>query len=214
MIDYIIEYQIDRFFVWLIYSIVLWIFSRFWFNNFSQKQQIIQVESFIPPSISAERFKSEQLMNENHRLKTEIEQFKVDNERLKVEIEQLKTDLDKWQKLARREVETIKSLKAQNEDLSEALNKANKQQETDFEEKSEKVTTTDEFDTMVQVMKGRPLIKNQAVQKAKGTEIFNKLIDRTEAYKQQVEAALNDMEQADCENTAIDLTNFDIRKYV
>jgi len=100
----------------------------------------------------------------------------------------------------------------------------NKQQKLNLERETVPAITekpengaTDEFEAMVQVMKGRPLIpktQNQAInviQKVKGTEIYNKLIDRIDCAKQQVETALNDTKQPDYVN---DWKNFDISKYM
>ena len=211
------EYQFERLIAWLFYSIGLWIFCRYWYGNFFQKREPIQIENIVPPSISAERFKRERLMTENQKLNTEIEKLKISNEQMKAEVVQLKSDLENWKKLARRELETINSLKAQNDTLSEALNKANKQQKSNLERETVPAMTKkhengviDEFDAMVQVMKGRPLAVN-TIQKTQSTEIYNKLIDKIEGAKQQVETALNDTKQPDCVN---DWKNFDINKYM
>jgi len=170
MSNYITEYQFVKLFAWLIYSVGLWIFSRYWFENFPKKRKIVQIENIVPPSTSAERLKTEQLMTENRKLNTENERLKGNSEQQKAEIEQLKTELEKWKRFGRRESENLKAVKAQNDILFEALNRANQRREVDFEEEAVPAmtgkpengatddfgTTTDEFEAMVEVMKGRP----------------------------------------------------------
>ena len=228
IIDFFIEYQLEKLLAGISYSVALWMFSRFWFDNFSKKSKLVQKPNLVHPSVSTERFRNEQLMKDNQRLETEIEQQKVNCEHLKAENEQMKTDLIKWKRFGNQESEKLKSLKAQNDILFEALNKANKQQEIVLEkeevpfmtQKPEIVATTDEFETMVQVMKGHPLIQKtqnkavNAIQKTQGTELYNKLIDRIGGAKERVEEALNDTEQSNYVETQVDLTNFDIRNYV
>ena len=185
------EFQFDKLFAWIFYSVSLWMFSRFWHENMAKKEQPVQIENIVPMSVSAERLKTEQLINENRILKNENEQ--------------LKTELEQWKKIGRRENENLKAMKIQNGILLEALNKANKQRESEEADIEKPETTTDEFETMVQVMKGSP---NQK-------DLYHQLMDRIDGSKQRVEEALNGTEEADCVNAdKVDLSNFDINKFV
>ena len=237
MTEYIVEYQIEKLLAWVLYSVGLWIFCRYWHGNFSKKRNPIQIENIVSPSISTERLKTERLITENRQLKAENEQLKGNSDQQKAEIEQLKTELEQWKKWGRNESEHAKTLKNQNDILFETLNKTNKERELDLEKEAisamtekpendfvfDSGATTGEIDAMVQVMKGRPLfpkVQNQAVhaiQKTQGTDLYHQLMDRIDGAKQQVEEALNETKQPDQDNINVDdedWKNFDINKYV
>jgi len=203
------EYQIERLLAWLIYSVALWMFSRYWHKTMLKKDKCPQIEDVIIPSVSVERLEVKRLTAENQQLMTESRKLKTENA-------QLKTELEKWKKIEKRESENLKAMKIQNDILFEALSKANKQRELEETDVEKPKITSDEFDAMVQVMKDNPIIpKNQKQAfKTQRIDLYNQLIDKIDGSKQRIEAALKDTEQSDYENTEVDLTNFDIRNYV
>ena len=77
-------------------------------------------------------------------------------------------------------------------------------------------TSTDEFEAMIQVMKGRPITRNtygqavQAIRKTQGTELYNQLTDRITGAKQRLEDALN----AKYDKDDVDWNDSDVMKYV
>ncbi|MDR1582246.1 MAG: hypothetical protein LBS55_03140, partial [Prevotellaceae bacterium] len=77
----------------------------------------------------------------------------------------------------------------------------------------------DEFEAMIQVMKGRPVsgeVQRQAVQamqKTEGTEIYSHLLGSISGAQERVWEALNGMGQADSGNSDSS-GNFDVMKYI
>ena len=83
------EYPFEKMLAFLVYSVSLWMFCRFWYGNVSKDaNNQAQTNDIVPPSISTERFKNERLINENRQLKTENEQLKTECEQLKTKLEQ------------------------------------------------------------------------------------------------------------------------------
>jgi len=208
-----IEYQWTKLLAFLVYSVALWIFCRYWHQDISPKEKNCnQIKNIVPASVSTERFRTEQLKKENEELKEKYEEAMKVNKRLCEKNEQLETE--------------IKTMKNCNEALMEALHtvretgkKLNIKEEfipgvTDCVYDSG--TSTDEFEAMIQVMKGHQVTRNtyrqavQAIHKTQGTDLYNQLEDRIVGAKQRLEDALN----AGYDNGDDDWNNFDVMKYI
>jgi hypothetical protein len=136
----------------------------------------------------------------------------------------------------RRLAEQIKTARGYNEILKEALETIREANRKTRLERDEEIipiptgkpendsvydsgTMPDEFDAMVQVMKGRPVSSEvqrqavQAMQKTEGTEIYNRLVESISGAQEQVREALNGMEQTDSGNGDAS-GSFDVMRYV
>jgi cell division protein FtsB len=193
------EYQWIKLLAFLAYSVALWIFCRFWYGNVPKdenKRDQIKDIAYLP--VSMEQLKNEQLMSENRQLK--------------IENEQLTTKLGQWKDLDAKNkqlTDNVNILKAQNDTLFEALqtvNKASREHELLSDKEFvptvtgkpenglvyDSGTSTDEFEAMIQVMKGRSVTRNtygqavQAIHKTQGTELYNQLTDRIAGAKQRL----------------------------
>ena len=178
--SYIIEYQLDKLLALLVYSVALWMFCRYWHRDISPKENNCNpIKNIVPASVSTERFRTEQLKMENEELKAKYEEAMKVNKRLCEKNEQLETE--------------IKTMKNCNEALMETLHTVREtgKKLNVKEEFTPAITgkidycvydsgiSTDEFEAMIQVMKGHPVTCNtygqavQAIRKTQGTDLYN-----------------------------------------
>jgi predicted nuclease with TOPRIM domain len=179
----------------------------------------------------------------DNREQVQLERLKKENEQLKTENAQLDAKLNQVVDICRRAIEKnrrlaeqIKTARGYNEMLKEALDairEANRKTRLEREEETMPIPTgklendsvydsgtmPDEFDAMVQVMKGRPVSSGvqrqavQAMQKTEGTEIYNRLVGSISGAQERVREALNGTGKADNGNSD-SAANFDVMRYV
>jgi hypothetical protein len=223
------EYQYTLLFAFIACFVALWMCCRFWYRDSHQKATRREEPDVLPEPDYREQLQSERLKKEN-------EQLKVENGQLKVKLKQVadicQQSIEKNMRLA----EQIKTVRDYNEILKEALGairEVNRKTQLEREEETISIPTgkpdndsvfdsgtmPDEFEAMVQVMKGRPVsgeVQQQAVQamrKTEGTEIYSHLLGSISGAQERVQEALNGMEQADSGNSDSS-GNFDIMRYI
>jgi ribosomal protein L3 len=227
------EYQCTVLFAFTAYSVALWMCSHFWYRDSHQKATCREEADVLPEPDCREQLQSERLKKEN-------EQLKVENSQLKAKLKQVAGIYQRAIERNRRLEEQIKTVRGYNEILKEAfeaIRDVNRRElQNDRLEREEEYipvqtgrpdndsvfdsgTMPDEFEAMVQVMKGRPVsgeVQRQAVQamrKTERTEIYSHLLGSISGAQERVREALNGMEQADSGNS--DSTgNHDVMRYV
>jgi predicted nuclease with TOPRIM domain len=225
------EYQYTVLFAFVICFIALWMCCRFYYRD-SPRKVNRRGETDVPEPEYGKQMQSEQLQKEKEQLKVENGQLKA---KLKQVVEICQRAIEKNKRLA----EQIKTVKGCNEILKEALEvirEANRKEIQISQREREEIipvqtgnpendpvfdsgTMPDEFEAMVQVMKGRPVsgeVQRQAVQamqKTEGTEIYSHLLGSISGAQERVREALNGMEQTDSGNGDAS-GSFDVMRYV
>jgi hypothetical protein len=226
------EYQYTILFAFIACSVALWMCCRFLYSDSPQKANHMEEPDVPEPDC--------QVQAQAERLKKENEQLKVENSQLKAKLKQVADICQRAIEKNRRLTEQIKTVRGYNEILKEALwaiREINRRelQNTLLEGEEEYIpvqtgrpdndsvfdsgTMSDEFEAMVQVMKGCPVsgeVQRQAVQtmrKTEGTEIYSHLLGSISGAQERVREALNGMEQADSGNSDSS-GNFDVMKYI
>jgi hypothetical protein len=227
------EYQYTALFAFIAYSVTLWMCFHFWYRDSHQKATCREEPDVLPEPDYREQLQSERLKKEN-------EQLKVENGQLKAKLNQVTDICRRAIEKNRHLKEQIKTLEGYNEipkEAFEVIREASRKgapiSRPDNEEDViptpdgrpgndwgfDSGTMPDEFEAMVQVMKGRPVsgeVQRQAVQamqKTEGTEIYSHLLGSISGAQERVQEALNGMEQADSGNSDSS-GNFDIMRYV
>jgi ribosomal protein L3 len=219
------EYQYTIFFAFIACSVALWMCCRFLYRDLPRQANRME-EPDVPEPGSREQAQAERLKKENEQLKAKLNQA-VDvcrrviekNRRLAEQIktargynEILKEAFDAIREAGRRELQN-----AQLEREEETIPVPSGRPEADWVFDSG--TMPDEFEAMIQVMKGRPVsgeVQRQAVQamqKTEGTEIYSHLLGSISGAQERVWEALNGMGQADSGNSDSS-GNFDVMKYI
>jgi chromosome segregation ATPase len=200
------EYQWTMVIVLPVYSAALWMCCRYWYTNPSEKEQ---PDNPAPVSVSAEESQKgiQGLRTENEELGTKPGQAGETGKRL-------------YEQNTRLEGE-IKTLKECNRQLTEALQALKEIGRKPLNPESGVIfdsgTTCDEFEAMVQVMKGRPVTRDvhiqavQAMRKTEGTVICSQLVDIISGAKERVEEALNEQPNSVVGDS---FENSDIMKYI
>jgi hypothetical protein len=217
------EYQFTVLLVFIIYTFALWLFFRFLYRDSSHKENNRNQSNNIVP-VSVKREHIERLEKENAELKAGSEKFiaKIDC------LTDVCETLDKRNKRLTAGVKMMKGYIDVLFDILRAVQESNKNtvrapdsRQPEWKERVvyDSGTTFDEFEAMVQLMKGRPVtrdVQQQAIrtmQKNQGTEIYNQLIADIITSKEQVQAALNGGEKPD-NNNGDSLEVFDMNKYI
>jgi hypothetical protein len=223
------EYQYTLLFAFIACFVALWMCCRFWYRDSHQKATSREEPDVLPEPDYREQLQSERLKKENEQLKVENGQLKA---KLNQAVDICQQSIEKNMRLA----EQIKTVRNYNEILKEALGairEANRKTQLEREEETISIPTgkpdndsvfdsgtmPDEFEAMVQVMKGRPVsgeVQQQAVQamqKTEGTEIYSHLLGSISGAQERVQEALNGMGQMDsC--PVFDSRNPGVMKYI
>ena len=223
------DFQFETLFVLPAFPAVLWLFFHI-LHVIKSKDKNGQVQTDDAEKSSEDWHEIERLTAENRQIKNECRQFRTNMEEW---IKRAKDLNVKYNKLS----EEFNMLKSQNSILFETLqsvNRANNKPEPEPEEKFVPVmtgipersavldsgVTFDELEAMVQVMKGSPVARNiktqtiNTIQKTRGTDLYNQLLDRIGGAKQQVDKVLNSEKQADSVKSDYNTENFDINNFI
>jgi hypothetical protein len=226
------EYQYTILFAFIACSVALWMCCRFYYRDSSREANRKEVPD-VPEPDGWEQVQTERLKKENKQLKIENGQLK---EKLKQVTDICQRAIEKNWRLE----EQIKTMRGYNEILKEAfdaireasrreLQNAQLEREENFiplpggrpgnDWGFDSGTVPDEFEAMVQVMKGRPVSGEvqrqavQAIQKTEGTEIYNHLIGSISGAQVRVQEVLNGMGRGDSRDSDSS-GNFDIMRYI
>jgi hypothetical protein len=179
---------------------------RFWYRDLPRKADRREEQDVLPEPDGREQLQSERLKEETKQIKT-VNGYKVNgyNEILKEAFEVIREANRKGASISRPDNE------------EDVIPISGRRPGNDWVFDSG--TMPDEFEAMVQVMKGCPVsdeVQRQAVQamrKTEGTEIYSHLLGSISGAQERVREALNGMEQADSGNSDSS-GNFDIMRYV